>query len=270
MAAPIPVRKTAPALAAERTGVRQRTLSVTRRERLVVVLAAVSGVTDAAGFVGLGGAFSSVMTGNMVLVGVGGGTGNGSLAARAGTAVAAFILGCVLGGRLAGRHREGDGVWPLSVTRALRAEFACFLIYAVALQPLSHHIGGLAETVLLGLNAVALGIQSSAVQRFGVQGLSTTYMTGTLTTTIVHLTAGRHVRHVALNLKLLAALILGACVGGFLAEHAMRFTPLLQLCGVGFVIAAATLAQSSVPEDGSAGLRLAPTTSSTRSNPSPS
>lgn len=252
-----------PALAAEETGARRRTLTVGHRERLVVVLAGVSGVTDAAGFVGLGGAFSSVMTGNMVLLGLGGGTGNGSLVARAGTAVAAFILGCILGARLAGRTSDSDDVWPPSVTRALKAEFVFFLIYAVALQALSHRLGALAETVLLGFNAVALGIQSSAMQRFGVPGLSTTYMTGTLTTTIVHLAAGRHVRHVGLNLRLLAALILGACVGGFLAEHAMRLTPVLQLCGVGFVIATATLQNSS-------GLRLAPTTSSTRSNPSPS
>jgi uncharacterized membrane protein YoaK (UPF0700 family) len=35
---------------------------------------------------------------------------------------------------------------------------------------------------LLALTALALGIQSAAIQRFGVLGLSTTYLTGTLTT----------------------------------------------------------------------------------------
>lgn len=89
---------------------------------------------------------------------------------------------------------------------------------------------------MLALNAVALGLQSSAIQRFGVSGLSTTYLTGTLTSTMVHLATRRPIRHVALNLQLLAALIIGAAAGGALATYAMRFAPALQIGGVGFVV----------------------------------
>ena len=233
----------APALvAAEERGLRSE-IDVRRRERLVVMLAVVSGVTDAAGFIGLGGAFSSVMTGNMVLLGLAGGTGNGSLAARTGAAIIAFIAGCVVGGRVAGRHQQGQPVWPPAITLALGAELAVLCLYAVGLEAVGGHPGEVTKSALLACNAMALGIQSSAIQRFGVSGLSTTYLTGTLTTTIVHLASGRPASHVSLNLRLLAGLIAGAAVGGFLAFHAMRFTPLLQIGALGVVITLAMLAR---------------------------
>jgi uncharacterized membrane protein YoaK (UPF0700 family) len=223
-----------------------RALDARRRGYLMTVLAVVSGATDASGFLHLGGAFSSVMTGNMVLLGLAGGTGNGALAARAGAAIAAFIAGCFIGGRVAGQPSQGDGVWPSSITRALAVEFAVFVAYAAALQAVGGHpTGSLLKTGLLALNALALGLQSSAIQRFGVSGLSTTYLTGTLTTTIVHLASGRPLRHVALNMQLLVGLVVGAGAGGLLARYAMRFTPALQLGGVGLVILIAVAARSS-------------------------
>lgn len=216
-------------------------LDARRREQLVVVLAVVSGVTDAAGFIGLGGAFSSVMTGNMVLFGLAGGAGDAALAARAGAAIVAFVLGCIIGTRLAGHHTDGESVWPRSVTRALVAELVVFCVYGSLLEAVGGHpLGAVIKTVLLAFNAVALGIQSSAIQRFGVSGLSTTYLTGTLTTTVVHLTARRPLREVALNFRLLGALIGGAAVGGFVAVNALRFTPLLQIAGVAIVVITAS------------------------------
>ena len=177
------------------------------------------------------------MTGNMVLLGLAAGTGNGVLAARAGAAIIAFVIGCGIGGRLAGRHEQGDGVWPRPVTRALTVEFVLFVVFASAMQAVAGHPHGtVLKTGLLSLNAVALGVQSGAVQRFGVSGLSTTYLTGTLTTTIVHLSQGRPVRQVGLNLGLLACLITGAGVAALIATHAARVSPALQIGGVGLVI----------------------------------
>ena len=45
-----------------------------RRDRLTAVLTFGTGAMDTMAFLGLGGVFTSVMTGNMVLVGVGGAT----------------------------------------------------------------------------------------------------------------------------------------------------------------------------------------------------
>lgn len=59
------------------------------RDILVVVLAATTGATDAMSFLGLGGVFTSVMTANLVLLGVSAGQRSGALAVHVGTAVAA-------------------------------------------------------------------------------------------------------------------------------------------------------------------------------------
>src|SRR3954463_4410217 len=93
------------------------------RQTLVVTLAVVSGATDTIGLLALGGAFTSVMTGNMVLLGVAASSADGTLAASSGFAIPAFCAGAALGARLAGSAQKGDRVWPRPVTVALAVEF---------------------------------------------------------------------------------------------------------------------------------------------------
>src|SRR3954454_9178230 len=83
-----------------------------RRQLLLVLLAVTSGATDALGFVALGGAFTSVMTGNMILLGISATTADGSLAVRSGAAIVFFMLGAFIGARIARTPRAGDPVWP--------------------------------------------------------------------------------------------------------------------------------------------------------------
>jgi uncharacterized membrane protein YoaK (UPF0700 family) len=201
-----------------------------RRELLVVALAVLSGATDAIGFLALGGAFTSVMTGNMVLLGIGIGQHDGSLVLHAAAALVAFAAGVAIGTRIVGQAREGDPVWPPAVTRALTVELALFVLFAIGWEA----AGGapeaeLTQLLLLATTAVALGIQSGTILRFGVPGLSSTYLTGTLTSAVARLAGGRPVRDVVGNLKLLAGVIAGAAAGGLLQQEAPRFAPLLQL-----------------------------------------
>jgi uncharacterized membrane protein YoaK (UPF0700 family) len=204
---------------------------VTARDRnvMVVLLAVNSGLTDAAGYVTLGGAFSSVMTGNMVLLGLSLGSAAGTLALHAGGAVLAFVCGCAIGSRVAGTARAGDPVWPGCVTRALMVQAAAVSVYAVAWWASGGAPGRTLQLGMLAANAFALGVQSSAVQRFGVAGLSTTYLTGTLTAAVIRLTSGRPVREVGHSLLLLSGLIAGAVVGTFIAIHAPLWIPASQL-----------------------------------------
>lgn len=207
------------------------------RLKLVIVLAVVSGATDAIGFLGLGGAFTSVMTGNMVLLGLGAGTGNATLAIHAGLAIAAFVVGCVIGARIAGVSRDDDPVWPAAVNRALIAELVMFAVFAVGWWALgAHPTTAAAQLPLLTVNALALGTQSSMTQRFGVSGLSTTYLTGTLTHVVIQLTSG-HARHEARRgLQLLGGLVIGAILSTALARDAPYFAPLAQLLGISLVL----------------------------------
>jgi uncharacterized membrane protein YoaK (UPF0700 family) len=98
--------------------------------------------------------------------------------------------------------------------------------------------------VALGLllcTATALGIQSSTVQRFGVSGMSTTYLTGTLTTVVMRLARGRGVREVWHSIEILLGLIVGAAAGAGILLLAPLFAPLLQLVALGSVVVVAAV-----------------------------
>lgn len=196
---------------------------------LVVFLTINSGATDAIGYIALGGAFTSVMTGNIILLGIAGARSDGKLAGHVAVAIACYVAGCVIGARLVGTPQEGDPVWPLAVTRALIVELAVFLVYAIGWWANGSRPSSTAELVLLAVNAVALGIQSSTVQRFGVPGLSTTYMTGTLTMLAIRLASGHGVRAVSDSALLLLGLGGGAVVAALMVAHARALVPCLQL-----------------------------------------
>jgi uncharacterized membrane protein YoaK (UPF0700 family) len=228
--APSPaVRAPAPTTASQRSAARLR-------QTLVVALAVVSGATDAIGLLALGGAFTSVMTGNMVLLGVAASSADGARAASSGLAILAFCAGAALGARMAGTPVAGDPVWPRPVTVALSVEFVLFAGYAVCWWVTGGAPGrGLALALLL-CTAVGLGIQSSTVQRFGVSGMSTTYLTGTLTTVVIRLATGRGVREVWHSVEILLGLIAGAAAGALLVLHLPLVAPVLQLGALGAVV----------------------------------
>ena len=216
-----------------------------QRDRLVIVLAVISGVTDAIGFLHLGGAFASVMTGNMVLLGVSIATGDATLTIRTVAAVLAFIAGCGIGARVAGQAADGDPPWPREVSRALALELALFTLSATIWISRHGELRGAAATGLLSLAAAALGVQSAAIQRFGVRALSTTYFTGTLTTTVVELAQTGGVTGSVRNLKLLAGLIGGAIGGALLASHTTAAAPLIQVVTLIAVLLLAPRAEGS-------------------------
>jgi uncharacterized membrane protein YoaK (UPF0700 family) len=211
------------------------------RQLLVVVLAVVSGATDAIGLVALGGAFTSVMTGNLVILGVSASTADGALAIASGGAILAFCAGAALGARVAGAPSAGDPVWPRPVTLGLVVEFALLAGYAVGWWVSGAEPGPLLTQVLLFGMAAALGVQSSTVQRFGVGGLSTTYLTGTLTTVVIRLASGRGLREVRGSLEILVGLVAGAAAGSGLLVLAPMTAPVLQLAALGGVVVTAVV-----------------------------
>jgi uncharacterized membrane protein YoaK (UPF0700 family) len=199
------------------------------RDGAVVGLAMVSGATDAIGFLALGSAFTSVMTGNMVLVGIAFGTSDWSAIGVVGTAIATYVVGAGVGARLAGSPADGVGLWPVAITRALLVELALVATFAATWWSLGSDPPDGWYAPLLALNAMALGIQSSAIMRFGVSGLSTTYLTGTLTTLVVRLATGHRLHTAWQPARILAALIAGAATAAALVTHARPAAPALQL-----------------------------------------
>jgi len=203
-------------------------LTTRQRNTFVTILAVNSGFIDVVGFIALGGAFASVMTGNMVLLGLSTGASDSSLAAYAALAIVCFITGCAVATRIGGVHREGDPVWPAAVSRTLLVELVLLAVFAIGWWASSSHPDGKVQFFLLGLNATALGVQSSAVQRFGVSGL-TTYLTGTLIQLVIRLTSGHSIRHVAHSGSLLLGLSAGAALGGLLSRQLMWALPIVPI-----------------------------------------
>jgi uncharacterized membrane protein YoaK (UPF0700 family) len=202
----------------------------------VVALAVVSGATDAIGLIALGGAFTSVMTGNLVILGVSLSTADGGLAIASGGAIVAFCAGAALGARLAGVPTPGDRIWPRPVTVALAVELGLLTAYAVGWWVTGAEPGPTVSLALLFAMSTALGIQSSTVQRFGVSGMSTTYLTGTLTTVVIRLATGRGVREVWHSIEILLGLVAGAAAGAGLLAVAPLAAPALQLAALGAVV----------------------------------
>ncbi|HZD66812.1 MAG TPA: YoaK family protein [Acidimicrobiales bacterium] len=213
--------------------------AVRRRDVLVTLLALTTGATDAVSFIRLGGVFTSVMTGNIVLLGVSAGHRAASLAVHTGVAFAGYVLGVLAGTRLAGR--DGGGVWPARVTLALLAEAGILAVFAAGWETTGGHPGEAAQLALVGVAALAMGAQSGTVRHLGVPGLSTTYLTGTLTGIVAGLGGHGPPRVAWRSLGLVFTLAVGAAAGAVLATEAPLGVPGLQLGALVAVIAAATV-----------------------------
>jgi len=162
------------------------------------------------------------MTGNMVLLGLSAGHTGAALAINSGGAIISYVVGVLLGAHIACAAVPIDPVWPRQVTRALAAESVVLLIFLRVWEGTLVHRSPDAALGLLMIAAAALGIQSSAIQRFGVSGLSSTYLTGTLTT-LIGAVAARSPRHTLLpSAQVLTAMIAGAGVGALVVEHLPR------------------------------------------------
>jgi uncharacterized membrane protein YoaK (UPF0700 family) len=216
---------------------------------LLAFLAMTAGATDAISFLGLGGVFSSVMTANMVLLGLSAGQQNGPLALHAGAALTGYIVGAVAASRVAAASGRSAGRLSPPVFAVLVGEAVVLAGITVGWEIAGAHPAGAAQVVLLGGAAAAMGSQSAAVGALGIPGISTTYMTGLLTGILGDLVAPGGPA-VGGRLRLLAALIAGAVARGITYVQAPRLAPLIPLAPLALVIGIAASIRS-----GTAGAR---------------
>lgn len=213
------------------------------RHTLVVVLTFGTGAMDAVGFLHLGGAFSSVMTGNMVLLGLSAAGADWGRAILVGIAIAGYVAGVVVGAHLAGRASATDRVWPGRVTTALLVEGLLLVVLSAAWLLSGPTRSGGFDQFMITLSSIAFGIQSSAVQRFGVSGLSSTYLTGTLTTIVAGFVARRRFREQVPGLLILLTLIAGAAAGYVVSALVPALVPVVLVGPVAAVVCAALVIQ---------------------------
>jgi uncharacterized membrane protein YoaK (UPF0700 family) len=172
---------------------------------------------DAASYLALGHVFTANMTGNTVLFGLALVQGDVNTVGRVALALVGFVVGGALGAWIAylGPREEG---WPRGVTIALIVE--CVFLAALAND----------RSEILGMRvmfaSLAMGIQSAAARRLDVLGVTTTFVTGTLTS-LVSLIARHGVLASASGhgKRLLAAVWGVYVVGAMAAGTAVKLAP---------------------------------------------
>ena len=221
-------------------GAKTHATTIRVRNAAAMALAATSGGADAIGYLALGHVFTSAMTGNLTLLGIALAHRDGLRIGRVFVSLACYMAGAAIGARIARTPETGDPVWPSAVTRALVVEAALFLTYAVGWWATGAQLDVYSKAVLLGVGAAALGIQSSAMQRFGSGvGLNTTFLSGSLVRLVGQLAIGRRYREIHHHLMVLIGLVCGGLLGALLVLHATTLAPLVPLAGLAVALCAA-------------------------------
>jgi uncharacterized membrane protein YoaK (UPF0700 family) len=212
---------------------------VSIRDSLVVLLTLTTGAVDAVSFLALGNVFSSVITGNLVLLGLAAGTGRPELAVHSGVAIAGYVAGVAAGAPLAARRHHATGTWPPSVTVSLAVELVIMVAFTIGWELAGTHPSGVGQFALLAVLAAAMGLQAAAVRRLGQ--MSTTYLTSTLTALVAGLVTGSKPDGMARSLGVLAAIIIGAIAGSLILEGPRAWLPLMILLPLGLVVVASVV-----------------------------
>lgn len=189
----------------------------------MVALTLTTGAMDAVSFLRLGSVFSSVITGNLTLLGVAASQQSASHALNGGVALGGYGLGVLIGGAIAKTPSRGQPVWPLRVTATLATEFVLLAGFSAGWLTVGGHPSGWVRLVLLSVAAAAMGIQSTAVRRLGQ--MSTTYLTGTLTGILQALAIHRWPSEWQRSTGVLIADVTGAVFGGLAATQAPATVP---------------------------------------------
>jgi len=191
---------------------------------LLIALTLVTGLVDAVSYVALGHVFVANMTGNVVFLGFAIAGAPGLSLAASLTAMAAFVVGALAGGRIGvalgadrGRHLGAmtAGGGSLLVIAAIAA--------AIAGQPVSPG----ARYALIAPMAVAMGAQNAMARQLAVPDLTTTVLTMTVTGIAAdsRLAGGRG-GHPGRRLIAVGAMFAGALAGALLVLHVDVALPL--------------------------------------------
>jgi uncharacterized membrane protein YoaK (UPF0700 family) len=216
---------------------------------IAILLTFCSGATDVASFTRLGDVFASVMTGNIVLLGLAVARGSVSLAAHTTVSIAGYVAGVTAGTRAAWLHASVTGAprpqsrptgskdapWPPHITTAILMEFLLFAGVAAGWEITGSRPGGAPQYLMLAGTACAIGIQASAVLDMDLPEVSTTYLTGTLTNLISTLASPGRRPGLRRPLVLLG-LASGAALSGVLVAYAPAAVPALPLAALATVI----------------------------------
>jgi uncharacterized membrane protein YoaK (UPF0700 family) len=196
-------------------------------------LAAVTGVVDAVCYLAFGHVFTANMTGNVVLLGFAVAGVESLSVSRSVTALAAFLVGGVLGMRLAGSMNPSMHRWPAA---AFGSEAALlFMSATVAGSPSDGAAASTTVYVVIVLTGLAMGLRNATIRRLGEREVNTTVLTMTLTGIAADsMFAGGSNQGVPRRVGFVMSVVVGAAAGALLLRYSAALT-------LGFAGAASTL-----------------------------
>ena len=211
-----------------------------RLQAALYALTAVTGLVDAASYLGLGRVFTALMTGNVVFLGFGIARADRLPVAPSIAALGAFLTGALLGGRLLAR-----GLNTARLRRSLLLGTA--LLAAAALVAAGTEASrGPARYVVIAVLAVSMGVQSATVRHLARADLTTTVLTLTLTGLAADSTlAGGTNPRVPRRLGSVATMLAGALTGALLLRIGLAW-PLVAAALLGIV----AIVLARVPDHG--------------------
>jgi uncharacterized membrane protein YoaK (UPF0700 family) len=197
---------------------------------LLLALTVVTGLVDATSYLKLGRVFVANMTGNVVFLGFGiAGAGGISIWASL-TAIGSFLIGGICGGRIGARWSSDRGR-HLTATTGTELLLVTGAFVVTAFSP--HHIGTGSRYALIVLLAIAMGVQNATARKLAVPDLTTTVLTMTLTGVAADAAlAGGHGSKLGRRALSVAAMLLGALIGGLLALKVANPAPLALAAGL--------------------------------------
>jgi uncharacterized membrane protein YoaK (UPF0700 family) len=195
---------------------------------VLVVLTATTGLVDAISVLGLGRVFTANMTGNVVFWGFAAAGAPGFSIARCATALAGFLAGAALGGRIGVALSDSPRRrWLLTV-----AVVETGMLVAAALVATGYDADTLAPVgrlyALIAVTAVAMGLRNATVRQLAVPDLTTTVLTLTLTGLAADssLAGGSNPRWVR-RLASVVSIFVGSVVGAWLVYASGLALPLV-------------------------------------------
>jgi uncharacterized membrane protein YoaK (UPF0700 family) len=203
---------------------------------LLISMTLVTGLVDAFSYLVLGHVFVANMTGNIVFLGFALAGAPGFSISSSLTAIAAFAIGALVGGRLGSRH-SGHRARLHSYAGTAQAVFLAASV-ALAIAGGGTPAAGYHYT-LIAVLGLGMGIQNASARTLAVPDLTTTVLTLTITGFAADSSlVGGSGSKAGRRLLAIAAMFGGAGAGAALVLHHEAFVPL--------VIALATIVTGAV------------------------
>jgi len=207
---------------------------------LLLLLSVTTGLVDAISVLGLGKVFTANMTGNIVFLGFAASGTPGFRVAPYVFAIAAFMVGALIAGRV-GKHHAGSPLRRWLLTAASIEAALLWIAAAVAIGfDVATQSPGSSVNIIIALTGLAMGFRNATIRQLKVPDLTTTVLTLTITGLAADSgLAGGTNPNWARRIGSVAAIFLGAAIGAYLVTHGGLVAPLIL---AGTLIFAGTIA----------------------------